>query len=70
MEDAPQIAVAGYRQVLEDGPDVCDSESDSENSDHSEMWNYADMYTPDVLGPDGKPKNGGLNNRQLPKYSL
>jgi hypothetical protein len=48
MEDARQIAVAGYRQVPEDGPDVFDSESDSENSDHGEMWSYADMYRPDM----------------------
>jgi hypothetical protein len=27
MEEARQIAVAGYRPVLEDGPDVCDSEN-------------------------------------------
>jgi hypothetical protein len=32
--------------VLEDGPDVCDSESDSGNSDHGEMWSNADMYRP------------------------
>jgi hypothetical protein len=43
MKDAKRIAVAGYGQVLEDGPDVCDSESDSENSDHGEKWSYADM---------------------------
>jgi hypothetical protein len=34
IEDAKRIAVAGYRQVLEDGRDVCDSESDAEYSDH------------------------------------
>jgi hypothetical protein len=33
MEDAKRIAVAGYHQVLEDGPDKCDSESDGEYSD-------------------------------------
>jgi hypothetical protein len=64
MATAKPIAVAGYRQGLEDGPDVCDSESDSENSDHGEMWSYADMYTPDMLGGDGKPKTGGP--QQLP----
>jgi hypothetical protein len=37
MEDAKRIAVVGYRKVLEDGPDVCDSQSDSEHSDHGEM---------------------------------
>jgi hypothetical protein len=42
--------------VLEDGPDVCGSESDAEYSDHGEQWSYADMYTPEVLGLDGKPK--------------
>jgi hypothetical protein len=54
MEDAKRIAVAGYRQVLEDGPEVCDSESG-----HGEMWSHAEMYTPDMLGPDGKPLTGG-----------
>jgi hypothetical protein len=34
-------------------------ESDSENSDHGELRSYTEMYTPDMLGPDGKPKNGG-----------
>jgi hypothetical protein len=29
MEDAKQIAVAGYRQMLEDGPDMCGSETDA-----------------------------------------
>jgi hypothetical protein len=59
MEGARRIAVASYRQVLEDGPDVCSSESDSENSDHGENWSFADMYPPDMLDEDGKPKNGG-----------
>jgi hypothetical protein len=39
--------------------DVCDSESDSDHSDHGENRSYASMYTPDTPGPDGKPKNGG-----------
>jgi hypothetical protein len=59
MENARQIAVAGYRKAVENGLEVCDSESDSENSDHGEMLSYAEMYTADMLGPDGKPKNGG-----------
>jgi hypothetical protein len=41
--------------VLEDGPDVCDSESSAEYSDHGEMWTDASMYTPDIIGEDGKP---------------
>jgi hypothetical protein len=49
----------GDKQVLEDGPDKCSSESDSENSDHGEMWTYESMYMPEMLGPDGKPKKGG-----------
>jgi hypothetical protein len=36
MEDAKRIAAADYRHVLEDGRDVCDSESDAEYSDHGE----------------------------------
>jgi hypothetical protein len=59
MESARQIAVGGYKKVLENGPDRCSSESDSENSDHGEMWSYESTYTPEMLGPDGKPKNGG-----------
>jgi hypothetical protein len=59
MDDARQIAVAGYRQVLEDGPDVCDSESDSEHSDHGEDWSYPEMCTPDMLDANGKRKSGG-----------
>jgi hypothetical protein len=43
MEGGKCIGVAGYRKVLEDGPDVCESESDSEHSDHGEEWSYAEM---------------------------
>jgi hypothetical protein len=43
MEDAKRIVVAGCRQVLEDGPDVCGSESDAEYSDHGEE--LEGMYT-------------------------
>jgi hypothetical protein len=43
MEDAKRIAVACYRQVIEDGRDVCNSESDAESSDHSEV--LEGMYT-------------------------
>jgi hypothetical protein len=59
VNGAKRIAVVGYRQVLEDGPDMCDSESDSDHSDNGEDWSYADMYTPGMLGPHGKPKTGG-----------
>jgi hypothetical protein len=30
------IAVEGYRRVLEDGPEICTSESSAEYSDHGE----------------------------------
>jgi hypothetical protein len=43
MDDAKRIAVAGYRQVLEDGRDVCSSESDAEYTDHGEV--LEGMYT-------------------------
>jgi hypothetical protein len=52
MEDAKRIAVAGYWQVLEDGPDVCDSESDAEYSDRGEV--LADEGTPDVYSMKGE----------------
>jgi hypothetical protein len=38
--------------------DVCSSESDAEYGDHGERWSYSEMYTPEMLGPDGKPKEG------------
>jgi hypothetical protein len=47
--------VAGYRQVLEDVRDVCDSESDAEYSDHGDKWSDSEMYTPDVMDEKGKP---------------
>jgi hypothetical protein len=55
MQEAKRIAIGNYRQVLEDGPDKCDSESDNENSDHGEKWLDSEMYTPDVMNEDGKP---------------
>jgi hypothetical protein len=58
MEEAKQIAVSGYKQVLENGPDVCNSESDSENSDHGNERLDSDMYTAEMLGPEGKNKSG------------
>jgi hypothetical protein len=59
MEDARQVAVGGYKAVPEDGPDRCDSESDSENSDHGEEISYRSAYTSEMLDAEGKPKNGG-----------
>jgi hypothetical protein len=58
MEDAKRIAVAGYRQVLEDGPEFCSSEIEAEYRDHGEQWTDAEMYTPGMLGKDGKPIHG------------
>jgi hypothetical protein len=34
IQDAKRIAIGNSRQVLEDRPDVCDSESDNDYSDH------------------------------------
>jgi hypothetical protein len=42
MEGAKRIAVAGYRQVLEDGPDMCDSEREAE---HTIMVNSGTILT-------------------------
>jgi hypothetical protein len=53
MGDAKRIVVAGYRQVLEDGPDAYDSESDSNHSGYSEE--LSGMYTSELFGSDGKP---------------
>jgi hypothetical protein len=53
-EDAERIATAGYRQVL----DVCDSESETEYSDHGAKWSDSEMYTPDIMDEKGKPVLG------------
>jgi hypothetical protein len=45
MEDARRIAVAGYKQVLEDSSDVCSSESEAEYCDRGEMSLDDSMYT-------------------------
>jgi hypothetical protein len=55
MEDAERIAVAGYRQVLEEGPDKCDSESAAEDSDHWQKCRDEEMCTPDIMDEKGKP---------------
>jgi hypothetical protein len=47
MHAAKQISIGGRRQVLEDGADACDSESDSENEDHGEV--LSGMYTSQIL---------------------
>jgi hypothetical protein len=36
-EEAKTIAVSGYRKVLENGPGLCDSESEAEYGDHGEQ---------------------------------
>jgi hypothetical protein len=43
----------GYRLVLEDGPDVCDSEGPAEYSDHGDE--LTGMYTPGYATP-GQPR--------------
>jgi hypothetical protein len=58
MEHARQAALAGHSQVLEDGPDACDSESDSDHSDHGEEISYESAYTPEMIGPDKNPLFG------------
>jgi hypothetical protein len=59
MEEARLIAVGGYKRVLENGPDVPDQERDSEHSDHGQEIAVDNMSTPEMIGEDGKPKNGG-----------
>jgi hypothetical protein len=54
-EDVRQIAVSGYRQVQENGPDVCDSE----HSDHGENITLESMDTHELIGEDGKLKAEG-----------
>jgi hypothetical protein len=48
MEEAKTIAVAGYRRVLKDGPDVCTSESSVEYSDHGGEYSDSEIYTSDM----------------------
>jgi hypothetical protein len=58
MKTAELIAIGGFSQVKEDGPDVGSLESDSEHSDHGEMWEDKEAYTVDMIGPDGKKTSG------------
>jgi hypothetical protein len=54
MHTAAHVSTGGRRQVLENGPDVCDSESDSENEDHGEV--LSGMYTANIpLDSKGQP---------------
>jgi hypothetical protein len=54
MHTAAQVSTGGRKQVLEDGRDVCNSESDSENEDHGEE--LTGMYTADIpLDSQGRP---------------
>jgi hypothetical protein len=55
MEDTKRVAVAGYRQVLEDGPEFCSSESEAGYSDRGEEYSIAEMLTPDMLDAKAKP---------------
>jgi hypothetical protein len=54
MEDGKRIAVAGYRRVLEDDPEMCTSQSSAEYSDHGEEYSDSEMYTPDMLDGEGQ----------------
>jgi hypothetical protein len=53
MEDAKGIAVASYKQVLEDCPEFCSSESEAEYSDHREKWADDRTYTPAITDEKG-----------------
>jgi hypothetical protein len=44
---AKSIAITGCRRVLEDGPEVCTSES-AERREHREEHSDSDMYTADI----------------------
>jgi hypothetical protein len=65
MHTAKEISIGGRRQVLEDGNDARDSESDSENEDHGEK--LTGMYTPEIqVDEEGRPLNSAykLSNEQ------
>jgi hypothetical protein len=54
MHTAKEISIGGRRQVLEDGHDVCDSESDSENEGHGDE--LTGMYTSEIpVDEKGRP---------------
>jgi hypothetical protein len=54
MHTAAQVSIGGRKQVREDGKDVWDSESDSENEAQGEE--LANMCTSEIpLGKDGRP---------------
>jgi hypothetical protein len=55
MEEAKTIAVAGHRRVLEDGREMCSSESAAEYSERGEGDSDSDMYTADMMNEKGKP---------------
>jgi hypothetical protein len=57
MHTAAQVSIEGRKQVLEDGADVCNSESGSENEDFGEE--LTGMYTSDVpLNSKSHPMDG------------
>jgi hypothetical protein len=65
MHTAEEVSIGGRQQVLENGRDVCDSESDSENEEHGEE--LTNMYTSEIpLDEDGRPVNSEhkLSNEQ------
>jgi hypothetical protein len=51
MEMAKVVAVAGHRQVLEDGPEI--STPESEQDEHGDV--LEGMYTPYMLDEKRKP---------------
>jgi hypothetical protein len=54
MHTAAQVSVGGRSQVLEHGPDVCNSSSDSEEENHGDT--LKGMYTPEVpVDSKGQP---------------
>jgi hypothetical protein len=54
MHTAAQVSIGGRKQVPENGADSCDSESDSENEDHTEV--LSGMHTKDIpLDAKGQP---------------
>jgi hypothetical protein len=53
MHTVNEISIGGRRQVLQDGNDVCDSESDSKNEEHGEELTGCYLGIP--LDKDGNP---------------
>jgi hypothetical protein len=57
--EAKAIAIASYRRVVEDGPEIWSSESAVEYSEHGEEYSDSEMYTTDMIDETSEPVLAG-----------